>query len=72
MNNDRVYYSHDAKTQVRREKAVLTVLALALGMGIGALLALLFAPFPAKKPGTKSPRAWERVGRMAARRLIRW
>jgi len=49
MNNDRVYYSHDAETQVKREMAALTVLALALGMGIGALLALLFTPFSGKK-----------------------
>jgi len=49
MNNDRVYYSHDAETQAKREMAAITVLVLALGMGIGALLAFLFAPFSGKK-----------------------
>ena len=49
MNNDRVYYSHDAETQAKREMAALTMLALTLGLGIGALLALLFAPSSGKK-----------------------
>ena len=49
MNNDRVYYSHDAETQARREMTALTMLALTLGLGIGALLALLFAPSSGKK-----------------------
>jgi gas vesicle protein len=49
MNNDRVYYSHDAETQAKREMVALTMLALTLGMGIGALLALLFAPSSGKK-----------------------
>jgi len=49
MNNDRVYYSHDAETHVRREMIALTLLALTLGLGIGALLALLFTPSSGKK-----------------------
>ena len=49
MNNDRVYYSHDAETQAKRETIALTTLALTLGLGIGALLALLFAPSSGKK-----------------------
>ena len=49
MNNDRVYYSHDAETQAKREMAAFTMLALTLGLGIGALLALLFAPTSGKK-----------------------
>jgi gas vesicle protein len=49
MNNDRVYYSHDAETQAKRETIALTMLALTLGLGIGALLALLFAPSSGKK-----------------------
>ena len=48
MNNDRVYYSHDAETQAKREKVALTMIALALGLGIGAMLALLFAPSSGK------------------------
>jgi gas vesicle protein len=49
MNNDRVYYSHDAETQAKRETIALTMLALTLGLGIGALMALLFAPSSGKK-----------------------
>jgi gas vesicle protein len=49
MNNDRVYYSHDAETQAKREMIALTMLALTLGLGIGALLALLLAPSSGKK-----------------------
>jgi gas vesicle protein len=49
MNNDRVYYSHDAETRAKREMATFTMLALMLGLGIGALLALLLAPSSGKK-----------------------
>jgi gas vesicle protein len=49
MNNDRVYYSHDAETQAKREMIAFTMLALTLGLGIGTLLALLFAPSSGKK-----------------------
>ena len=49
MNNDRIYYSHDAETLAKREMTALTMLALTLGLGIGALLALLFAPSSGKK-----------------------
>ncbi len=49
MNNDRVYYSHDAETQAKREMIAFTTLALTLGLGIGALLALLLAPSSGKK-----------------------
>jgi gas vesicle protein len=49
MNNDRVYYSHDAETQAKREMIAFTMLALTLGLGIGTLLALLLAPTSGKK-----------------------
>ena len=49
MNNDRVYYSHEAETHARRVMAAFTMLALMLGMGIGAMLALLFAPSSGKQ-----------------------
>jgi len=48
-NNDRVYYSHDAETHAKREMAALTMFALTLGLGIGVMLALLFAPTSGKK-----------------------
>jgi len=49
MTNDRVYYSHDAEMHAMRDRAVLTLAFLAFGLGIGAVLALLFAPMSGKK-----------------------
>jgi gas vesicle protein len=42
--NDRVYYSREAEMQASREKSMAVILFLAIGIGIGGLLALLFAP----------------------------
>jgi gas vesicle protein len=42
--SDRIYYSREAEIQARREQITMITLFLALGLGIGALLALLFAP----------------------------
>ncbi|MBN2292134.1 MAG: YtxH domain-containing protein [Pirellulales bacterium] len=49
MNNDRVYYSHAAETHARRVMAAFTMFALTLGVGIGAMVALLFAPSSGKQ-----------------------
>ena len=49
MSNDRVYYSHDAEMHAMRDRTVLTLIFLAFGLGIGAALALLFAPASGKK-----------------------
>lgn len=49
MNSDRVYYSQDAETHARRVMAIFAMFALALGIGIGAMLALLFAPSSGKQ-----------------------
>jgi gas vesicle protein len=49
MNNDRIYYSHDAEMRAMREMTKSTLLRLMLGLGIGAALALLFAPSSGKK-----------------------
>jgi gas vesicle protein len=49
MNNDRIYYSHDAEMHAMRDRTVLTLLCLMLGLGIGAAMALLFAPASGKK-----------------------
>lgn len=49
MNNDRIYYSHDAEVQAMRNRTVLTLLFLVFGLGIGSILALLFAPMSGKK-----------------------
>jgi gas vesicle protein len=44
MNPDRMYYSRDAELQAMRDKTVMAALVMVLGLGIGAALALLFAP----------------------------
>jgi len=49
MNNDRVYYSHSAKMHAMRGMIRLTLLCLGFGLGIGATLALLFAPASSRK-----------------------
>jgi len=49
MNSDRVYYSHDAEIHAVREMTRLMALCLIVGLGIGVVLALLFAPTSGKK-----------------------
>lgn len=49
MNNDRIYYSHDAEMHAMRDRTVLTLVFLMFGLGIGAAMALLFAPSSGKK-----------------------
>lgn len=49
MSNERVYYSHDAEMQAGRDRTMLALVFLTLGMGIGTGLALLFAPTSGKK-----------------------
>ena len=49
MNNNRTYYSREAEVRVARDKAVLTFIFLAFGLGVGTALALLFAPKPGEK-----------------------
>lgn len=44
MKNDRIYYSHDAQMHSMLNRIGLTLVFLMLGSGIGAILALLFAP----------------------------
>jgi len=44
MNTDRIYYSRDAELQATRDKTVMAVILMAIGLGVGAALALLFAP----------------------------
>jgi gas vesicle protein len=48
MNSDRIFYSRDAETQVMRKMALLALLCLTSGLGIGAALALLFSPASGK------------------------
>lgn len=48
MNNDRIYYSHDAEIHAMRDRSLLILVFLTVGLGIGAVLALLFAPSSGK------------------------
>ena len=49
MNNDRIYYSHDAETHAMHSMLRLTAICLIAGLGIGAVLTLLLAPTSGKK-----------------------
>lgn len=44
MDNNRVYYSHEAQVHAARKNTALVVLALSVGAGIGAAVGLMFAP----------------------------
>ncbi len=48
MNTARIYYSHDAEIRAVRDRTILTLVFLTFGLGIGAILALLFAPSSGK------------------------
>ena len=49
MSTSRIYYSRDAEMQVAREQLALTLVCILLGLGIGGILALLFAPSSGKQ-----------------------
>ena len=49
MSNSRIYYSQEAETKAMRQITILTVLWLTLGLGVGAVMALLYAPTAGKK-----------------------
>lgn len=42
--SERRYYSYEAEQQAKREQAISALVFLALGLGMGAVMALLFAP----------------------------
>ncbi|MCA9884205.1 MAG: YtxH domain-containing protein [Anaerolineae bacterium] len=42
--SERIYYSQDAKMQAQRQTFLVVVFMLSIGVGIGAVLGLLFAP----------------------------
>jgi len=44
MNTDRIYYSRDAEIQAARDKTIMAVVLMVIGLGLGAAFALLFAP----------------------------
>lgn len=49
MNTDRVYYSRDAEVRANRERTALVILATVVGLGIGAVMALLMAERPGRE-----------------------
>ncbi len=49
MTEERIYYSREAEQQAMREMTRLTLIYAALGLSIGAGLALLFAPSSGQK-----------------------
>ena len=44
MSAERTYYSREAEMRVAREQLALTLMCVLLGLGIGSMLALMFAP----------------------------
>jgi gas vesicle protein len=49
MNKSRIYYSNDAEAKAIRQMTIMTLIWLAVGLGIGAIMALFFAPTSSKK-----------------------
>jgi hypothetical protein len=45
MANNRLYYSREAEEIANRQRTTLALAVLAIGAGLGAVLALLFAPY---------------------------
>ena len=44
MNNNRIYYSHEAEQQAKREILMLVMLVTGLSISVSSMIALLFAP----------------------------
>lgn len=72
MERDRIYYSNEAEqraiAQANTERAALAVTVLIAGLGIGAVLALLFAPADGKRTRRDIGRAEKRFERDVQRR----
>lgn len=49
MDTSRIYYSREAERRVARERLALTLMCVLFGLGMGSVLALLFAPTTGKK-----------------------
>jgi gas vesicle protein len=47
--NDRIYYSREAEQRAEQQRAMLALLVMAFGLGIGAAITLLFAPRSGEK-----------------------
>ena len=46
---ERIYYSQDAKSQAQRQTLLMVVFMLSVGVGIGSILGILFAPESGEK-----------------------
>lgn len=44
MSNERIYYSREAEMAAMRSRSIMTLTFLVIGLTIGAILAILFAP----------------------------
>jgi len=44
MMSDRIYYSREAEVRAQRERTMMAIVLLGFGLGVGAIMALLFAP----------------------------
>lgn len=70
--NERTYYSKEAEERAQRERAVGILVFMALGLGIGAALALMFAPKSGEKIRKEIAESVEdRFGRDANKTLHR-
>ncbi len=49
MSTARTYYSQEAETAAMRRMTIVTLVWLVLGLGVGAAMALLYAPKSGKK-----------------------
>jgi gas vesicle protein len=47
--NNRTYYSHEAEERAARRNSALIILALSIGVGVGAAAGLMFAPNTGEK-----------------------
>lgn len=62
--NDRMYYSREAEARAQRQFFVTAVFVAALSVGIGAVIAMFFAP----RPGSELREDAAHLGREAADR----
>lgn len=61
MNNERIYYSHDAQLRVMRAVAGLTLFSLIAGLGIGAAIATFLSRSSSKHLRDNFTKAIEEV-----------
>ncbi|TVR22129.1 MAG: YtxH domain-containing protein [Anaerolineaceae bacterium] len=71
--NDRIYYSQEAEKQAKRERIVLALAAAVMGLGLGAVIALIFAPQSGDKTREQieqQAREWMDQGEDAAQQAV--